>query len=1500
MTGDDSHGRPTMAEKSFEAAIADLERADGPPETLLEAAAKTLRLNLEETIERASLEVRFQTSPQSYGFKEQWLLRWLLKKLTSAPTAQAKDGGHNIERYSVCPQFWALLLNVANSIPSNVCLEILLERKFFPTLVQLLQCFRNAGQQPKTVEKGISAPASQTERPRKKRRLSPPEETAGSAELHHDNLPWVFLQAVCRCLDLFSSRSSPNNGQSSQPTSTTNLSWDEQASIVGAVFDITANLMERAERPSHHQLLSEMLNVVLSFWHGDSLTNQSQKDGPDRAFASHCLMPSLAILEHLQRSDSEDRSMTTQKKALERLIAIHVIFPTRSSFNKRFARRWTDIRDVPPYPQLEAMVNDLKKRMFPDEKPNQPPVGTSQDSNWIILDIAARSIPLTDFRKRQAEQPWIDALFICLAHTIWPQMSQKTSSNDAKSSMGIQGSQQVWTVPLERLLDVVLAQKLRVGLTMLGYLLKAVLALEEEIFPWTLLVKILRVDAGILVLGSGLSKSEEFLQQLIEKLRTPFVPKSTYDSIRDDLILSLLRGFAQSRNLPSFLTLWQQNLANAVRTPYTSQDGTEAVTLKLVWEDQAVFDQFKALAQTHAPPSLGQNLLSDLREPLTELAEGTSSRPGIFAQLAIFSALLETTETPIENWKLDTNQLATVLDTIAIALPQVSEHHGRRWRLWKVARQLICCLGVDRVSHPKAFLQPQTRFMSVTDLATLPGTPSPSKILECFECFSFLLEMAAQSADFEQDFGREMGSLANLLQLCCSSTGAELNICVRPDFQCDSPTSLLAACIGSLLEKPGVFSKYPDSSKRFVEIALYILAAPGREADGDGVIPNMKDLLRAVLTAEEVTNTPSLRQWIVHYILDNSKPGVASKIDQAILQHYMSKGAIQKSQLKSLANTTMERVFDVKASKALDDIVEDLALLILLDDIATGSVIKPEDWLKWVDLSQDMTKLPQFGESLESLSVVEMLEHILNKVWERAVTASRPQVLSDMILWCGTCIEGSANTKQSPPFLIAVPVFLERATLLGTAAPSSTISKKDLEKMQTSYALTISRRLELSLRGKTDFRTLLKLRLVLNAARHIRASKIDDIVSEKAFGFAQQLHAEESPSEHSKATPAMHLLRASVNKRCLELSIPLDRMPSEIMRQVLASVTTNAATHTNEQLNLLSIEADTLANHTAPTEWADVLGALRQHEASAGEFRQLFISSVVLRVKDHHLQNDPRLADELAIIASLSSSGQHTPTELFLALENCRMVLQLHPLTVNQATLDRLLTCLCLVDVSTHHYGSPHPQNSQEQYGPRPADIYDELCMLMGVILGRHRRRLSDRYHLLLPVMQKLLRCLFWPGRHALQDRQRSAAATDLKAYGKSLPQWIRDAEHSLPPSSAEKFSRLASSICNPTVSAARSSRKHGHNQLNDETKRARLLAGQHMQYLVMEYARCSLDGQIAPPVKDKLMPGMYSVLDSMDRELLRAANAGMDASSRAIFKGLYDDFTRFGRWDKS
>lgn len=111
---------------------------------------------------------------------------------------------------------------------------------------------------------------------------------------------------------------------------------------------------------------------------------------------------------------------------------------------------------------------------------------------------------------------------------------------------------------------------------------------------------------------------------------------------------------------------------------------------------------------------------------------------------------------------------------------------------------------------------------------------------------------------------------------------------------------------------------------------------------------------------------------------------------------------------------------------------------------------------------------------------------------------------------------------------------------------------------------------------------------------------------------------------------------------------------------------------------------------------------------------------------------------------------------------------------------------------------------------------------------------------------------------------------------------------------SSVHLTRLLTSICDPTPSSV----KRSHNPLTDETKKARRVAGEYMQYFIAEYASCKLDGRIEAGAKEGLMPGLYAVLDVMGREVMRCMNAKMDASRRAIFKGLYEDWMKFGRWN--
>ena len=223
--------------------------------------------------------------------------------------------------------------------------------------------------------------------------------------------------------------------------------------------------------------------------------------------------------------------------------------------------------------------------------------------------------------------------------------------------------------------------------------------------------------------------------------------------------------------------------------------------------------------------------------------------------------------------------------------------------------------------------------------------------------------------------------------------------------------------------------------------------------------------------------------------------------------------------------------------------------------------------------------------------------------------------------------------------------------------------------------------------------------------------------------------------------------------------------------------------------------------------------------------------------------------------------------------------------TPNQYAVDDLLSILTSLSSPNAPVFESMPKNG-------PSAIYQRLCSLASVLLTRFRKRLGGRYHLLLPILQGLLRCLFRPVPTPASSKQ-----PQIRHH---QPPWLLHANtEPLDAKSATQYTRLLTSLCNPTASSVKHSRGASAG-LTDDTKKAKSISGQYMQYLVMEYARCQLQGQLPPEVKTSLMPGLYAVLDVMPRELMRGMNAAMGSSSRAIFKGLYEDYQRFGRWNQN
>ena len=180
--------------------------------------------------------------------------------------------------------------------------------------------------------------------------------------------------------------------------------------------------------------------------------------------------------------------------------------------------------------------------------------------------------------------------------------------------------------------------------------------------------------------------------------------------------------------------------------------------------------------------------------------------------------------------------------------------------------------------------------------------------------------------------------------------------------------------------------------------------------------------------------------------------------------------------------------------------------------------------------------------------------------------------------------------------------------------------------------------------------------------------------------------------------------------------------------------------------------------------------------------------------------------------------------------------------------------------------------------------IFTGLCKLFSALLVFHRRKLGGRYHLLIPALQGLLACFFTPYPTSTTSSSQPLEPSSVQALGE------RD---------ATAYAHLLTSVCNPSVSAVTRHGKHQPSRLllNDETKRARSIGGQHLQYLIVKYCTCQLQGRVLPDVKKALMPGLYAIFDAMSVDVMRVANASLDAAGRTVFKRLYVDWKQFGRW---
>lgn len=298
------------------------------------------------------------------------------------------------------------------------------------------------------------------------------------------------------------------------------------------------------------------------------------------------------------------------------------------------------------------------------------------------------------------------------------------------------------------------------------------------------------------------------------------------------------------------------------------------------------------------------------------------------------------------------------------------------------------------------------------------------------------------------------------------------------------------------------------------------------------------------------------------------------------------------------------------------------------------------------------------------------------------------------------------------------------------------------------------------------------------------------------------------------------------------------------------AISTQGNLYTNYETNVLLMHVDLNVNTESRNKALSQVYSTLCHKLSQGtEFR---FSMLAMQTMNILLQREVR--EDIFQIKKLEANSHAKP----------RIISQWH--------IDNTIAAIAIV--SSHMRSRTNEKHT--------SILYIGLCRTFSSILTIHRTKLGGRYHLILPALQGLLRCLFVPYEKA-----------EASPSGENQESALGEAH-------ATAYCRLLTTICDPSVSAVTRSRKRAGHELNDETKKARSIAGQHLHYLMMEYCDCQLKERLPAEMKRLLTPGIYAVFNIMSQDVMRTMNAAMGPSSRSVFKVLYDDYRRFGKWQRT
>ncbi|KAK9241449.1 Urb2/Npa2 family-domain-containing protein [Lipomyces kononenkoae] len=199
-------------------------------------------------------------------------------------------------------------------------------------------------------------------------------------------------------------------------------------------------------------------------------------------------------------------------------------------------------------------------------------------------------------------------------------------------------------------------------------------------------------------------------------------------------------------------------------------------------------------------------------------------------------------------------------------------------------------------------------------------------------------------------------------------------------------------------------------------------------------------------------------------------------------------------------------------------------------------------------------------------------------------------------------------------------------------------------------------------------------------------------------------------------------------------------------------------------------------------------------------------------------------------------------------------------------------------------------------------DLYLRLCSITSTLLLSFRKFLRGHHNLIIRILQNLLYALCVPRPFGASRR----IDKSIQNHWKRAIWLSRTSACSA--SCALAYSRLISNLCEPPTRSGKDSGKRISEDgpeapsfsLSSAAGASRRALSKHAPYLLVEYCYANLNYNFDPEVRQALTQGVYTLLDSLGQNELKITNAALDMAARAVFKSVYEDYLKFGKWHES